>query len=145
MNSKLESPHCVLCSARQLTNGIWECLAENSHHCPHALEFGFSHHICRHPEPHTFRNKDKTKKGTSDDSGFWNNCTYLEMRYWPVPWPANTSPTAASWKRSAVSCPIRQKWSSRHIVWIRNGVCCTRWLRRFVSTFQRTKYRPLRK
>ena len=70
MNSKLESPHCVLCSARQLTNGIWECLAENSNHCPHALEFGFSHYICRHPEPHTFRNKTKTKKGTSDDSGF---------------------------------------------------------------------------
>ena len=70
MNSISDSSHCPLCSTRQLTNGVWECLAENSHHCPHALEFGFTHHICRHPEPHSFRNKDVLNIGKPNDSAF---------------------------------------------------------------------------
>jgi hypothetical protein len=58
MNSISDSTHSPLCRTRQLTNGVWECLAESSHHCPHALEFGLTHHICRHPEPHSFRNRN---------------------------------------------------------------------------------------
>ena len=69
MNTISDSPLCPICMTRQLTNGVWECLAVNSQDCPHALEFGFTHHICRHPEPHSFRNKDNPNKGKPGNSG----------------------------------------------------------------------------
>jgi hypothetical protein len=34
---------------------FWECQIENSKICPHALEFGISHFICRHPEARNFK------------------------------------------------------------------------------------------
>ena len=67
MNSLSESSHCDICKTRQLTNGVWECLSENPQLCPNALEFGFSHHICRHPEPHTFTKDDKSKSERPED------------------------------------------------------------------------------
>jgi hypothetical protein len=70
MNSKTESPYCVNCRTKRLANGVWECLVENPHFCPNVLEFGFSHHICRHPEPDTFRSNDMTKRAKPETDGF---------------------------------------------------------------------------
>jgi hypothetical protein len=50
MNTSYESPYCAICKPRRLTNGIWECLSDTPHLCPNSLDFGFSHHLCRHPE-----------------------------------------------------------------------------------------------
>jgi hypothetical protein len=66
MRSSPQSPSCTTCRTRQLTNGVWECLSEDPQLCPNSLEFGFSHHICRHPEPANFLGNLTNKLGKTE-------------------------------------------------------------------------------
>ena len=62
MKSSSDSQVCSTCKTRLLTVGVWECLVENSPECPHSLEFGYNHHLCRHSEPHIFRSIEPLKR-----------------------------------------------------------------------------------
>ena len=57
MMTASEFPDSTLCRTGHLVGDFWECQINNSKICPHALEFGFSHYICRHPEAHAFNFK----------------------------------------------------------------------------------------
>lgn len=70
MNSSTDSQVCSTCKTRQVTMGVWECLVENPPECPHSLEFGYDHHICRHSEPHSFRLDKQTKLKTIEKGDF---------------------------------------------------------------------------
>jgi len=55
MKAASESPDSTPCRTGHLVGDFWECKIDNSPKCTHALEFGLSHYICRHPEAHTFK------------------------------------------------------------------------------------------